>query len=147
MKTENEFNAFIGKEIRKLEPHGYLLLKVAEKYHIGVPDFFLWHNKSCAAIEAKFVREMPKRGGLVLKHAFDGRQVGFLRRVAATSNPAWGIIAIHEEKRIVALPYNQIPDSGNWNGTLPEDFRSYHYDQVADLAGYFFYGWDFAKRK
>lgn len=134
MKTENEFNAWLGNNIRKLEPYGFFLLKVAEKYHIGISDFFIWHGGSCAAIETKFVREMPKKTGKVLKHDFDGTQMTFLRRVANTGNPAWGLVAIHEEKRMVLVSYRHIPEEGNWSGKLPEHLQSYDYKDWERLA-------------
>ena len=141
MKTENEFNAWLGNNIRKLEPHGFFLLKVAEKYHIGISDFFIWHGGSCAAIETKFVREMPKKNGKVLKHEFDGKQVTFLHRVANTGNPAWGLVAIHEKKKIVAVPYRDIPADGNWCGDVPDNFRSFKYDEIPSLLKWVFGGY------
>lgn len=134
MKTENEFNAWLGNNIRKLEPKGFFLLKVAEKYHIGISDFFIWYGGSCAAIETKFVREMPKKTGKVLKHDFDGTQITFLKRVASTGNPAWGLVAIHEEKRMVLVPFSSIPEDGNWHGTIPEGHLSYSYKEWERLA-------------
>ena len=134
MKTENEFNAYLSAALRKLEPYGVFALKVAEKYHIGISDLFIWRGGRCAAVEVKFVREMPRRNGKVLKHEFDGKQVTFLKRVAATGNPAWGMVAIHEERRVILIPFHEIPPDGNWQGSIPDCFPSYSYSDMEKVA-------------
>lgn len=141
MRTENEFNAKLGKDLRKLEPSGTMTLKVAEKYHIGVCDFFIWRNGRCAAVEVKFVRELPKRNGKVLGHEFDGPQISFLKRIAASGSPAWGLIAIHEVKKIVLVPARDIPPEGNWQGSIPDTFRSYQYNDTLPLVDWIFSGY------
>jgi len=120
MKTENEFNAWLGKHLRMLEPKGFFTLKVAEKYHIGVSDFFIWHGGQCASVEVKFIKSMPLRGGNVLKHEFDGKQQTFLKRVSAAGNPAWGLIAVHDQKKMVLIPNGHLPESGNWKGAITD---------------------------
>ncbi len=116
MRNENELNASLSRIWRSHERDGFLAVKVAQKYHIGVSDFFIWHKGLCAAVETKFVLTLPPRA-LVLKHAFQGPQLNFLRRVKQSGGaPSYGLIAVHDEKTYVVFDYNNIPEAGNWKG-------------------------------
>lgn len=116
MRNENEFNAKLSSIWRSYERDGFLAIKVAQKYHIGVSDFFIWHRGICAAVETKFVRTLPPRAK-VLKHEFQGPQLNFLRRIkSAGGGPAFGIVAVHDEKVMCVFNYEHLPEDGNWLG-------------------------------
>jgi hypothetical protein len=135
MATENDFNAKLSANFKKLESQGFLTLKMAEKYHIGIPDFLIWHDGRCAGLEVKFVKELPKGRGKVLGHAFDGRQLTFLQRIAMAGGPAWGLVVVHSEKKMYLFYFTDIPEGGNWSGTLPEDrCTTFDYGQWTELA-------------
>lgn len=145
MRNENEFNAQWGARLRTVaEKSGdYLVLKVAQKYHIGVSDFFIWSPAGvCAAVETKFVLKLPSRNGSVLKHEFQGPQLNFLRRVRKTGAPAVGVVAVHSEKRVYSFDYEKLPAEGNWAAdnfrVLMDVVPSFPYDETDIFLHYLF---------
>lgn len=117
MRNENEFNAKLGKTLRSHEKEGFLVFKVAQKYHEGVSDFFIWHNGTCAVLETKFILALPAKSGRVLKHEFQGAQLNWLRRAKfAGGAPAFGLVAVHDLKTMYLFDYDHLPENGNWQG-------------------------------
>ncbi len=135
MKTEHEFNAYLSKELKKLKPAVYAQ-KMSDRFAVGVSDFLLFHNGRATVFETKFVRELPKRNGKVLSHAFDGKQLTYFKSISNTGNSAFGVVGVGEEKTAYVIPFYNIPESGNW--TAPELKSSaagvFFFSDVAGMA-------------
>jgi hypothetical protein len=145
MNTEHDANRRIQEELRKAQPK-YYSLKVAEKYHAGISDFFIWGEGRCAALEVKLVKELPARATtLVLKHPFDGPQLTFMRSIVRTGNSAFGAVVTDYNCMVHLFSVDDIPESGNWekgsfvhllaNNRHP----SFHLADMVDLAKYVIY--------
>ena len=114
MKTEHKFNAWLSKEFTRLEP-GLTAYKTADKYTEGVPDFIVWASVRSAGIESKIAASMNGRGTRkFLKRPFTGPQRTWLRKIRGTGNPALGLVHVDEEELMFAVPYEDIPATGNW---------------------------------
>lgn len=116
MKTEHEFNAYLSKEFKKLKPAFYAQ-KMSDRFAVGVSDFLLFHSGRATVFETKFIRELPKRNGKVLSHAFDGKQLTYFKSISNTGNSAFGVVGVGEEKTAYVVPFYNIPESGNWSAT------------------------------
>lgn len=116
MKNEDAFNAYLSKEIGKLAP-SVAKLKMAEKYHIGIPDFCLWKDGRSVVFESKFIHTvgLPASKGSVLKHPFTGPQQTFMQTLMRAGVPAFGVIGIDDLKQAILVPANFIPVSGSWS--------------------------------
>jgi len=113
VKNENEFNAYLSKELSKLSP-GLAKLKMAEKYHIGVPDFCLWLDGRSVLFESKFVRSIDQWSDRVgLKHPFTGPQRSFLKTMIRAGVPAFGVIGVGSRKRMILVPGDEL-DRPQW---------------------------------
>lgn len=115
MKTENDFNAWLGKQLTLLHRNGLHHQKVSDKFAAGIPDFFIWLRSTMIGMENKFISEWPSDKAMLLKHIFDGVQHTYLESLARTGNPAWGAIGVKCDKTIYLVRYDQIPPEGNWN--------------------------------
>lgn len=113
MKTENEFNAYLSKELKRWRPEVYTM-KAADKFRTGVSDFILWGWGRSVALETKFIKEWPSERGKLLKHPFTGPQLTFFRNIQGTGCHAFGLIAVKEERKMFAISAGHIPESGNW---------------------------------
>jgi hypothetical protein len=115
--NEDAFNAYISKELGRLTPHT-AKLKMAEKYHIGVPDFCVWRGGRSVVFECKFIPGIIKPGKL-LKHPFTGTQLTFLQALIRAGVPSFGVIGCGINATMWLLPANLITSHGNW---VAEDF-------------------------
>lgn len=113
MKNEDAFNAYLSKEIGKLAPHT-AKLKMAEKYHVGIPDFCLWQAGRSVVFECKFIAAAVITGGKILKHPFTGPQLTFLQTLLRARVPAFGVIGINGAGGMWLLPADVITAHGNW---------------------------------
>lgn len=135
MKSEGEYNAFLSKEFKKRSPELHSV-KIADKFSVGISDFIIWNCATSAGLEVKFIKDWPIRSTTkILKHPFAGAQKTFLESIALTRNAGWGLIAVESEKRAYAIPYDKIPDTGNWTHEdfLIEGFTWIHYEDVDNL--------------
>jgi hypothetical protein len=114
-KSEDDFNAYLTAEFKKIRPV-IGVLKMSAKFHIGVADYFLTRGREAVLFESKLIREFPKRTGLVLNHPFDGTQQSFLRRFDLAGTPTWGLIGCQVNGLDVMwpVPLESIPSTGNW---------------------------------
>lgn len=139
MKDENAFNRHLGKELTKLHKKRVFHMKAADKFRSGVSDFLIWRVGSSLAIESKFVKDLGDAPKLskkkLLSHAFSGEQITFLESIALSGNHAWGLVAIDEIRRMVMVPYREIPENGNWKTSefvnlMETHFVSFNYEDV-----------------
>lgn len=111
MKTENDFNAYLSKELRRLSP-GLHFVKASDKFTVGIADFLLWRGSRSAAMETKFVREIPGDNALLLKHEFGGAQATFLESIGLTGNGAFGLVGIGSVGTMYLIPWKNLKP--NW---------------------------------
>lgn len=137
MKTENDFNAFLGKELRLLQkpPAWTFYMKAADKFRSGVSDFLIFHARTTLALENKFIREWPGDNVLLLSHEFDGTQQTFLESVSLSGNRAFGLVGVGSEKAMYAIHWSYIPKKGNWK---TREFKEAHtirygFDEVSRM--------------
>jgi penicillin-binding protein-related factor A (putative recombinase) len=121
MKNENHLNAEISKKLRVLHNHGYYHTKISDRFSAGVSDFLIWGRGRSAALEVKFVKNWPSDAAALLDHTFTGPQLTFMESIELTKNPAFGLVAVEEARSFFLIPYNALPESGNW---ATGDFRS-----------------------
>lgn len=138
MKNEDAFNKYLSHELKKLRPR-VVSFKMAEKFHIGVPDFQLVGQGHVAFFECKFLRKEPKlMEKAVLKHPFGGAQLTFLRNMATAGAHTYGVIALDFEERIQVISSHDLPACGNWSGGEFELVRSrrYDYGEIREFASH-----------
>lgn len=112
MNTENEFNAYLTKEIRKLGT-SYKAIKMSDRFKIGVPDWIMFHAGKSVAVEAKFARKLPQRGK-VLNHPVTGPQISYLKSLALAGVPGKVLIAASFDNLIRIVPLESLPEDGNF---------------------------------
>jgi len=113
MRNEGDLNRFLTKEIKKIPR--VMVVKASDKYTPGISDFLLWKDGRGAFLETKFVTKLPNLNRLLLRHRFSSKQVGFLKGMTNMGGcPAWGAIAIGDEKTLYCFPSWHIPSEGNW---------------------------------
>ena len=113
MDGENRFNSVLGSSIRKLGSD-YYVMKTSDRFASGVSDFIIFYQGRAVCLESKFIKNMPKKTGLVLNHAFSPTQIGFRNKIGAAGVPWYGIVGIDETRTIVVIEGNLIPPTGNW---------------------------------
>lgn len=142
MKNENEFNAYLTKEIRKLGSD-YKAVKMCDRFKVGVPDWLIFYKGKPVAVEAKFVKNLPKtKAGKVLGHPVTGAQITFLKGMALAGVSGKIIIASLEESLVRVVPLEILPENGNF--TLEEfknltETRSCKISDINILMGMLFY--------
>ena len=105
MKSENDFNAYLGRELKKLSKKGFSHLKISDRFHPGVSDFFLWHQSIGSAIESKFIDNLPVRGTTkIMTHPFTGAQKGFFKRMEPGGAGRFGLVGIKRYKMMALIP-------------------------------------------
>lgn len=113
MKTENDFNAYLSKQFKRMR--NLRALKTADKYSPGISDFLLWKDGKGAFLETKYIKDYPKPNRKLLTHTFSTKQLSFLEEGELRGGcPAWGAIGVGSEKKIYCFPWYLIPSDGNW---------------------------------
>lgn len=141
MKNENAFNAFLSKELRKLQPKGYHYVKASDKFTVGISDFIIWGRGRSVALESKFISKIPSEGSKLLQHTFSGAQVTFLESIGLSGNRAFGLVAT--DLLIYLVPWDKMPSGGNWEVTefFGERYRSFDYKEIRQMVDYLL-GWE-----
>ena len=140
MRDENDFNAFLSKALRELQPQTYTL-KMAEKYHIGIADFQMTRAGRNVTFESKLLRDpLGHRATKLLKHPFTGPQLTYLRGQWRAGAKCFGVIGVDFTKVIHVIPLDELPSDGNWSPHEWANVRSakYSYDQIHAMADYMF---------
>lgn len=146
MKSEHALNSHLAKLMRRKSPE-LKYLKTSDKFAIGISDFLLWWDGPCrhhsAAIEVKFIKEYPKRGGSkLLSHPFSGVQISYLHQMACAASHAYGLVGVDCEKLMYVVPYKEIPEPGNWANHMFQQkaFPSFDFKDLDGLLGHIFQG-------
>lgn len=118
MRTENDFNAKLGKELKKLSP-SVKFIKASDRFTIGVSDFLIWAYGKNVGVESKLIKEYPVKGtSKLLSRPFTGAQRTFLNELEMSGSKGYGLVAVKSEKKMYLIRSKDIPKSGNW--TLAE---------------------------
>jgi len=115
VKNENEFNAYISKQLRLIRNEAKIaFLKTSEKFAVGVSDFLVFKDGHAACLECKFIKELPDRSGTqVLRHPFGGAQLKFFDDMQIGAVPAWGVVGV-KEYDVIVLVDRLVVGKGNW---------------------------------
>jgi len=139
MNTENDFNGYITKEIRKLGTD-YKAIKLSDKFKIGLPDWIMFYRGQAVAVESKFVRRLPKRGK-VLKHPVTGPQISYLSSLSMAGVTCKVIVGAAFDSHIYVLDFTELPVGGNF---YPTDFSwmkaKCRINRIQDLMDLLFMG-------
>ena len=122
MKNENEFNAILGKHLKRYWGR-YFHTKNADKYRVGVPDFYIWGPCGHASVECKFIMREPldDKTPWLKKHKFTPEQITFLTCVKKAGGVAKGLIGIGEKKKMCVVDLYYIKN-GNVTGDVVGDY-------------------------
>lgn len=115
--NENNFNAWLSKELRTMHGRGFHHVKISDKFTAGISDFIIWGMNSSVVIESKYISELPQKDSTkLLTHPFEGDQQTFMESVSLTGNRAFGLVAIGDKTRgsLFLIENKVIPPSGNW---------------------------------
>lgn len=126
MKNENEFNAYLAKEFRKIRNEGKLgVKKLSERFEAGASDFLLVKEGKTILLECKFIKDLPTRPSTqVLQHQFTGPQLKFMDDLALGGALGYGLVAIQSMKAMMVIPRECI-STGNWSLS---DFNALSYE-------------------
>lgn len=116
MRTENDFNAYLSKELRKHIPDLHFS-KLSDKHIAGIPDFMLWSMATSRGLESKMITGFPKtdKGRILTKHPFTQKQLSYMGFMEKTANHAFGLIFCKENNFMYLVRHKDIPESGNWS--------------------------------
>ena len=131
MKNENEFNAYLGKELRKLRnPRGFAYMKMSERFQEGASDFYLAQGGVSAFVECKFISELPvKLTTKVLGHQFTGAQLKFLDDMELGGIKGYGLVAVKRLEVMVLVGRHYVKE---W--TLGEFIQLLQSNQANTIA-------------
>jgi len=138
MKTENEFNAFVTKQIQKLGS-AYKAIKASDRFHIGISDWLIYHDGKAIAVESKFIKKKPKSGKL-LGHTITGPQITFLKTMELAGTRGFVIIGIDEICQIAVIPSDKIPKDGNYNVKEFHTDYWYYFSEIESMLNFMFNG-------
>lgn len=114
MKNENEFNAWMTSQIRKLGTR-YKAIKLSDRFRFGVSDWLIFHDGKGIAVESKAIKNLPKTmRGKALKHPVTGPQMTFFESMRLAGIKGYVIVAILDHRSITAVPYPCVPKHGNF---------------------------------
>lgn len=139
MNNENDFNGYLSKEIRKLGT-AYKAVKLSDKFKIGLPDWFMFHQGLTVAVESKFFQRFPKRGR-VLKHPVTGPQISYMKSLSLAGVPCKVIIGSSATGLVYVLDFVQVPQCGNFTvGDFAEMKACCKINRVQNLVDLLFFG-------
>ena len=126
MNNENEFNAWLTKDIRKLGTE-IKAIKLSDRFRSGVSDWLIFHKGLTIAVESKAVKELPKRGR-ALKHPVTGPQLSFFESMRLAGICGFVIVAELDIRAMTVIPYPSVPRSGNF--TVEDILHAAHFKNV-----------------
>jgi len=86
--NESDFKSSFRRDLKDYHKEAVIWTNT-DRFVVGLPDFCVSHQGGFYAIEAKFVRELPKRKeSKCLKHEVSAKQADFLNNIRGTSNHA-----------------------------------------------------------
>lgn len=99
---EASFKLEFKKDVREYLSGNCLVWSSSDRFTSGLPDFFILDRGHFVAVEAKFVKELPKRkSSKVLSHEVSPAQKLFLERVQA--NGQTGLIALGTPQALIVF--------------------------------------------
>lgn len=113
MRTENEFNARLTKDIRKLGTT-YKAIKMSDRFKIGVPDWLMFYEGRAVAVEAKFVQKIPPKRK-VLSHPVTGPQISYMKSLSLAGVPCKVIIGASFDDLVRIVSLEDLPEDGNFS--------------------------------
>ena len=133
---ENLFNAGLSKKIRVRGNH-YKAMKFSDRFKIGVSDWIIFHEGLSVCLEAKAIQGLPdKPSTKVLKHTFEGPQLTFFKEMELANISAWGLVARLDLRKMLLIPAQKIPPSGNFTRLEFETlYRENPYFDFDDVQG------------
>lgn len=138
MKTENDFNAYLGKNLRTLIPE-VKVIKVSDRFTEAISDFLVWYKGKSLAFEVKFEKDYPKRDtSKVLSHPFKKSQITFLKEILITGSYAWGFVAMDCDKMMYIFDPAIIPENGNMSKEYFKKsyLKRFHYSEYKEALDY-----------
>lgn len=138
MKTENEFNAFVTKQIQKLGS-SYKAIKASDRFHIGISDWLIYHDGKAVAVESKFIKKIPKSGKL-LGHTITGPQITFLKTMELAGTQGFVIIGVGDRSQIAVIPTELLPKEGNYNVKEFHTDYWYYFSEIESMLNFMFSG-------
>jgi len=115
VKTENDFNKYVTKQVRLLGT-SVSAVKFSDRFKAGVSDWMFFKAGMAAAVEAKFIKDLPgPKASLALKHPVSGPQITFLRKMTLCGVRSFVFLGIGSLKKIILIRQLEITDSGNFS--------------------------------
>jgi len=113
LRTENEFNARLTRDIRKLGTT-YKAIKMSDRFKIGVPDWLMFYEGRAVAVEAKFIQKIPARRK-VLSHPVTGPQISYMKSLTLAGVPCKVIIGAAFDDLVRVVDLEDLPEDGNFS--------------------------------
>jgi len=114
VKTENDFNRHVTKQIRLLGT-SVCAVKFSDRFKAGISDWVIFKAGKAVAAEAKFIRELPgPKAAKALKHPVSGPQLTFLKKMTLCGARGFIFLGIASLKKILVINQLEVPMSGNF---------------------------------
>lgn len=142
MRDENEFNKTITEGIKRLGT-SYRAIKASDRFHIGMPDWFIFHDGRTAAVEAKFVKE-EKQKGAVLSYKMTGAQYSFMQKMELAGVPGWLLLGVKDVRRMFLIPAVEVIDGQiYWEDFVHNPhWKGFYFHEVRDMVDWLFGGYN-----
>lgn len=115
MRNENDFNAYLTKEIRKLGTD-YKAIKLADKFRIGMPDWLMFYKGLAVGVEAKFIRGKPKKDtSKLLAHPVTAPQISYMKSLELAGVKCKVLIGSALDAKIRVISFPDLPETGNYS--------------------------------
>lgn len=144
MKTEHQFNSYLRKEFKKVQ--GYEVVKISDRFKVGLPDWFVFHNGRAAVVECKFAKVWSD--GNVLSHTLSKVQKTALERFERVGLTTAVVVGVDDLKKVWVGPHRVMTSGGNISGILmKEHYKEFDFRGAADILYYLFCGVDLGQSK
>lgn len=121
MANEKTFVEALKRSAKKLDPRSFVW-KTNDRNSVGIPDLYLVIHGTSVHLEAKVsavdTLEDPSRN--LLKHCFQGAQIGVMRQLQNAQAIVGGIVRVSRRTAFIIDPFD-IPEGGQVTGRLLMD--------------------------
>ncbi|MCJ7523200.1 MAG: hypothetical protein MUP21_13425 [Dehalococcoidia bacterium] len=116
----------------------YKVQKVSDRFKAGVSDWLIFHEGMVIAIESKYIMRVPSQPGTkLLRHVVSGPQRTYMKTMVEAHVPCWVIVGIGTERKIVAVPFSEVPATGNWTAAeflaQQKSLFAYPYNEIPKM--------------
>lgn len=137
MGTENTFNGYVTSVMKRMG-NKFKVQKVSDRFKSGVSDWLVFHEGLVIALESKYIQKMPLQPETkLLRHTVTGPQRTYMKTLAEANVPSWVIVGIGVERRIVVVPFPDIPVAGNWTAAeflaQQKSLFTYPYNEIPKM--------------